>query len=279
MTRADAAEQLLKEGDPAAALARLQEQVRDKPGDPGLRIFLFQLLCVLGQWDRALNQLKVATELDPIAIPMAQTYSAALGCENVRARVFAGETSPMIFGQPDSWLALLIEALLVGARGEASQALDLRARALEEAPASSGDVDGTAFSWICDADSRLGPVIEAIINGRYYWVPYARLLKIQIEPPEDLRDLVWMPAMLQFENGGQSVALLPTRYVGSEQSPDTGIVLARKTVWEEIATDTFRGLGQRVLATDVDERSLLEIRDITLATAADETEAASDDHA
>jgi hypothetical protein len=26
-------------------------------------VFLFQLLCVLGQWDRALNQLKVASEL------------------------------------------------------------------------------------------------------------------------------------------------------------------------------------------------------------------------
>ena len=61
MILADAAEQSLKGGDPAAALAHLQEQVRAKPADARLRIFLFQLLCVTGQWDRALNQLSVNT--------------------------------------------------------------------------------------------------------------------------------------------------------------------------------------------------------------------------
>ena len=49
MSLANVAEQSLKGGDPAAALAQLQEQVRAAPADPKLRIFLFQLLCVLGQ--------------------------------------------------------------------------------------------------------------------------------------------------------------------------------------------------------------------------------------
>lgn len=269
MNRVDAAAQLLKEGDPHGALARLQDQVRQDPADPKLRIFLFQLLCVVGQWDRALTQLKVASELDQHAITMAQTYRDAVQCEGVRTRVFAGQTSPMIFGEPDQWLALLIESLLVAGRGEQARSVELRARALEEAPTSTGDIDGKAFSWICDADTRLGPVLEAVINGRYYWIPFTRLAKIQLEPPEDLRDVVWMPAMLQFENGGQSVALLPTRYVGSESSEDGGIVLARKTVWEEIAPDTHRGLGQRILATDVDEVPLMDIKDITITGVGD----------
>ena len=96
-------------------------------------------------------------------------------------------------------------------------------------------------------------MLEAVINGRYYWVPFSRLTKIEIEPPEDLRDMVWMPAHLQFENGGESVALIPTRYPGSETAEDGLIALARKTVWEEIAPDTHRGLGQRILATDTDD--------------------------
>ena len=44
--------ELLKAGDPAGALAALQEKVRASPGDARLRIFLFQLLCVLGDWKR-----------------------------------------------------------------------------------------------------------------------------------------------------------------------------------------------------------------------------------
>ena len=48
MSVADAAELSLKNGDPVAALAQLQEQVRAKPADAALRVFLFQLLCVRG---------------------------------------------------------------------------------------------------------------------------------------------------------------------------------------------------------------------------------------
>jgi type VI secretion system protein ImpE len=264
---ADTAELSLKNGDPAAALAQLQDQVRARPDDPKLRTFLFQLLCVVGKWDRALNQLNVAADLDKAALPMKQTYGDAVRCEAIRSGVFAGRTSPMIFGEPDQWLALLIESLLVAGRGEPARSQELRARAFEDAPATAGTVDGRAFSWIADADSRIGPVLEAIINGRYYWVPFARLVKIDIEAPEDLRDMVWMPAHLQFENGGESVALLPTRYPGSEASGDGLIALARKTVWEEIAPDTFRGLGQRVLATDGDEIPLMDVRSIALTPA------------
>jgi type VI secretion system protein ImpE len=280
MSLADVAEQSLKGGDPVAALAQLQEQVRARPADPKLRIFLFQLLCVLGQWERALNQLNVASSLDPGALAMTQTYSDAVRCEAVRDEVFDGKKSPMIFGQPDQWLALLIDSLLVAGRGEQDRSQELRARAFDEAPTSEGDIDGRPFSWIADADSRLGPVLEAVINGRYYWVPFSRLIKIQIEPPEDLRDIVWMPAHLQFENGGESVALIPTRYPGSETAADGLIALARKTIWEEMGPDTHRGLGQRIIATDTDDTPLMEVRTVSLAGSSEDTadRADADDH-
>jgi type VI secretion system protein ImpE len=278
MMLADAAAQSLKSGDPVAALAHLQEQVRAKPADAKLRIFLFQLLCVLGQWERAANQLTVASNLDPGALAMAQTYGDAVRCEAVRGDVFAGKTSPMIFGQPEQWLALLIESLLLAGRGEHERSQQLRSSAFDQAPASQGDIDGRAFSWISDADSRLGPVLEAVVNGRYYWVPFSRLIKVQIEPPEDLRDMVWTPAHLQFENGGESVALIPTRYPGSETAADGLIALARKTVWEEMAPDTHRGLGQRIIATDVDDVPLMEVRTISLTGNVEETADRADDH-
>ena len=40
----------------------------------------------------------------------------AIRCELLRAEVFAGQRTPMVFGQPDEWLALLIESLLRRAR-------------------------------------------------------------------------------------------------------------------------------------------------------------------
>ena len=69
-----AAEQALKDGDALRALKLLTEQVRAHPQDAKLRVFLFQLLCVTGQWERALNQLNVSLELDAGTLPMVQTY-------------------------------------------------------------------------------------------------------------------------------------------------------------------------------------------------------------
>ncbi|WP_327058540.1 tetratricopeptide repeat protein, partial [Escherichia coli] len=58
------AEELLRAGRVDDALKALQDQVRTQPANAELRVFLFQLLAVLGQWSRANNQLKVAGELD-----------------------------------------------------------------------------------------------------------------------------------------------------------------------------------------------------------------------
>ncbi len=271
MAHADAAERALREGDPGAALTELQNQVRAKPGDAKLRVFLFQLLAVLGQWERALNQLTVASNLDASALAMAQMYGEAVRCEAMRASVFAGKKSPLIFGEPEEWLALMIEALLVAGAGSPEKSFDLRARALEQAETNTGTIDDKPFEWIADADSRLGPILEAVINGRYYWVPFSRLMEITIEEPSDLRDCVWMPVHLMFSNGGDSVALIPTRYPGSESSSDGLISLARKTEWREAGPDTWFGLGQRLFATDAGETPLMDARKIIISATAAES--------
>jgi type VI secretion system protein ImpE len=265
----ESAERAVREGDLARALTDLQEAVRTQPAAADLRVFLFQLLAVEGQWERALNQLEVATQLDAATLAMAQMYRETLRCEALRADVFAGRRSPLVFGQPEQWLALLIESLLVQSTDRKAEAAPLRERAFEAAPPSSGSINGTAFSWLADADMRLGPVCEAIVNGRYYWLPFERLARVDIEGPTDLRDVVWAPAHFQFTNGGEAVGVIPTRYPGTESTADDSLRLARKTSWEEGAGGVYCGLGQRVFATDVGEYSLLEVRSIQIEPAAE----------
>jgi type VI secretion system protein ImpE len=256
-----AAEEAIKEGDPQAALKLLQDQVRAKPADAKLRVFLFQLLCTLGQWDRALNQLNVAGEMDASTLAMVQTYREAIQCERLREQVFAGKKVPVLFGEPETWVALLIEALLREGLGEHEQARAMRDQAFSQAPACAGRADDQPFAWIADADMRLGPVLEAVINGRYYWVPFMHLAELKLDAPEDLRDAVWMPAQLQFTNGGETVALIPTRYVGSDLS-DPLQALARKTDWVETSPDFFTGRGQRLLTTDAGDLALMDLRSL-----------------
>jgi type VI secretion system protein ImpE len=68
------AEQHLQEGNLNEALIQLQNQVKKDPANAKLRTFLFQLLAVLGEWDRALTQLNVSGDLDAANLAMVQTY-------------------------------------------------------------------------------------------------------------------------------------------------------------------------------------------------------------
>jgi type VI secretion system protein ImpE len=99
-------------------------------------------------------------------------------------------------------------------------------------------------------------------------VPFARLARLDIEAPADLRDVVWMPAHLEFATGGDAVAVIPTRYPGSESTPDPRLRLARQTEWREAAPGVFHGLGQRLWTTDAGELALMDVRTVILGAAA-----------
>jgi len=252
--------------DPLSHFDDLRKMIQKQPQRADLRIFLFQIYCVQGEWIKAGTQLDVLLELDPSSKPMVETYREALRCEALRREVFDGKRSPLVLGAPQDWLAMMIEALRVDAEGRPDAAADLRARALEAAPATSGKVDETPFAWLADADSRLGPVLEAIVNGKYYWVPISRLQRIEIDKPADLRDFVWAPATLTLENGATSVALIPTRYPGTERETDNALRLARATDWRERPGGAWHGVGQRMLTTDQAEIALLDLRVVVLDT-------------
>ena len=238
--------------------------MRAEPANRQLRVFLFQLLCVLGDWERARGQLKALAELDVDTFPLVHLYGEAITCELLRREVFEGVRTPLVLGEPLPWLALLLQALAAEAQGRRDEAGALRAEALEQAVAVPGRIETEPFEWIADADSRFGPVCEAVIDGRYYWVPFERLRSIALDVPSDLRDVVWIPAHLGLVNGGEAAALIPARYPGSERDKDGLIRLARRTEWDEVAANTFHGRGQRMLTTDTNEYPLLNVRRIEL---------------
>ncbi len=254
--------QLITEGSLEEALKMTQHNIRQNPADPKLRILLFQLQCVSGLWDKALNQLNVLRDLDAASLLMVNTYEQVLLCEVLRREVFLAKQTPLIFGEPQQWVAQMLEALKLETQGEHIEAEAIRMEALQQASASGGEIDGDTFEWIADADNRLGPMLEAMINGRYFWIPFQQIQQIDIEAPEDLRDLVWIPAHFTWINGGEVSGLIPSRYPGSEQADDPRIRLARLTDWQEISAGVARGYGQRLLATNIDDYALLNIRKI-----------------
>ena len=74
--------------------------------------------------------------------------------------VFAGQRVPLVFGEPERWIALAFEAVKAVAKGDYGAASALRDEAYEEAPTTAGSINGERFEWIADADSRIGPFLE-----------------------------------------------------------------------------------------------------------------------
>src|SRR5205823_8769783 len=106
MTAAD----LIRQGLPAQALEALQAEIRQNPADPRLRVFLFQLNCILGRWEKALTQLQVVAGLNAETMLLAQIFRPVLACEMLRAEVFSGKRTPLIFGEPAEWIGLVVQA-------------------------------------------------------------------------------------------------------------------------------------------------------------------------
>lgn len=255
---ANAARALLRAGQLDEALQALTARVRAAPADAGERLFLFQLLAVLGQWRRASEQLRTALQLDASQQLLVTACEALLRAEQIRTAVFAGTQLPTVLGTPEPWLAPLLQALQLEQQGRMDAAEPLRALAFEQAPAVAGRIDDSAFAWLADADPRFGPCIEAITHSGYAWVPLAQLAELRIDAPDALRDLVWIAAELVWRDGTQTPAFIPVRYPGSETSGDAALQLARRSDWD----DAGHGLGQRMLATDSGEHALLQVRRI-----------------
>jgi type VI secretion system protein ImpE len=255
-----AGNQEVRATDLAGTLAAAQDTARREPGNAQHRVALFQHLAVTGEWPRALKQLEVAADLDPKLALFATAHKALVACETLRAEVFAGRTAPVCLGEPPEWLAHLVEALRLDGDGRHEAAKGLREQVFALAEARPGRLDGAPFAWLADADERLGPVVELILNGRYFWAPVERLRRLQIAAPSHLGDTVWLPVEATLVGTDAVSGFMPTRYPGSEAADDDGLRLAHRTEWRQLSGGSWVGLGQRMLATDGGEHALMDLR-------------------
>jgi type VI secretion system protein ImpE len=260
MTDADT---LLREGDITGARTALVDIVRSRPGDAQARMFLFQLLAVAGEWDKAGAQLNALVQIDSEAQMLAVTYNQAMEGERLRAAVFAGQADmPLLLGE-GGWADGVARAITLLARGDATSAGIARDEAFDSAPEMPGSVNGARFEWLADADSRFGPTFEAIVGGRYGLIPFDQVSAIVSEGPRDLKDTIWYPVQIAFRDGHSAAAFLPARYPGSENSGDDAVRLGRVTNWLDCDWGQ-QGSGQKLLMfSEGEELGLLEIQNLT----------------
>ncbi|HZP03612.1 MAG TPA: type VI secretion system accessory protein TagJ [Terracidiphilus sp.] len=236
---------LYKAGQLQAAIEALGDELKKQPLDAKRRIFLFELLCFAGEYDRAEKHLNVVSDSSSQAAAGAMLYRSALHAERERQDMFARGTLP---------------------QGAAH-------------PSPAGELNGEKFSGLADADPRIGAHLEAFIAGSYTWIPFAYIEAIEMEPPKRLRDLLWIPAVLRttsdFRLQDLGEVLLPVLTPLSWKSSDDAVRLGRTTEWQDDAEYGQLPVGQKILLCGEEEQPFLEIRKLTFDHAGERAESAT----
>lgn len=251
----------LRNGDLDAIRGDLADTLRARPDDQRARMYLFQLYCISGEWDKARIQLKALAQLSPEAQMLSVAYNLAIEGEVARSAACRGLDPAVLLDASPIWAVELANAFAADPRGAA----EMRARAFDSSPDTPGEVDGRAFDYLFDGDGRFGPAFEAIVAGRWGLLPFCAVEEIRTDGPVDLRDLAWLPAEVRLREGGSVAALLPVRYPDTEHEADSQLRLARRTEWRE-DQELVRGVGQRVWTTSSGEDvGILSFRHIRFA--------------
>ena len=99
-----------------------------------------------------------------------------------------------------------------------------------------GEWNGKPFSEFSDSDPRIGANLEVFIAGSYTWIPIHYLRRLEIEPPANLRDLMWARARVEtssdFRLQELGEVLLPVLCPLSSSHADESVHLGRESAWE-----------------------------------------------
>jgi type VI secretion system protein ImpE len=234
------AKELFQAGKLEDAIKLLAGELRNDPTDVRRRTFLFELLCFMGELDRAEKQLDILCDISREAGMGTLLYRSAFQAERLRREMFDNKSFPQTSAEP------VTRAIL----------------------------NGTACGTVEDADPRIGPRMEVYAAGSYIWLPLAHIASVRMEAPKRARDLIWIPAILKMAPncGGLDLGevLIPALTPFAFRHSDNMVRLGRQTLWEE-ADGVIAPVGQKMLLVDGEEYPILEVRTLEFPVAPEAT--------
>lgn len=259
-------------GDLAEAIAACVAAVKAKPGDVDSRYQLFAVLCFAGELHRARKQLAALDVGDPELARVQAIYINLLASTQERVAVFQHGAEPLLPADAPEHMHRRLAAVAAAGRGEHEQAAKLVAEAIDLQPELAGNINGSPLTSLRDLDDHLGSLLEVFAGGRYLWLPWERIDKLEVAPPRHLLDLLWLPVQLTDRDGLTTSAHVPVLYEDSFRGEDPRCATGRVTEWYSAGGELLRGRGQRLLGWassdgDLTELPLLELRSLEMGSA------------
>jgi type VI secretion system protein ImpE len=253
-------------GNLREALTAALDHVKRHPVDSGMRTFLCELLCFAGDLQRAERQLDALGEQDPDVMIAITLFRELIRAEQARQQFYAdGRLPEFLDKEIPADLSQHVEAASLLRQGKVTDAAGLIARLEEQRPTVTGTCDDEPFDGLRDLDDLTSSFFEILTGtGKYYWIPLQRVETIEFHPPARPRDLLWRSAHLTIRGGPESEVFFPVLYTGSAADPNDQIRLGRTTEWRGEAGVPIRGFGQRMFLIGEQDRTILELRSLSI---------------
>jgi type VI secretion system protein ImpE len=232
------ANQLYQAGRVDEAIQALGQALRTDPSDVRSRTFLFELLCFAGEYDRAAKQLNIVADSSKEAGLGALLYQTALHGERTRQDIFQS----------------------IG-----------RVEGAQPSTAVAGTLNGRPFTFLSDADPRIGARFEVFAAGQYTLIPFQHLADVRIEEPKRLRDLLWATARAKagpgFEDFEFGEVIVPAIAPLSWRHADWQVRLGREVDWQQQSDGTEVPLGPKMWIVDDELVPILDVRELIITPA------------
>ncbi len=259
------AKALLDAGNLDGAVQAALNAVKAKPTDVNARIFLFELSCYTGDWQRGDRQLDTIGIQDVNAMIGTLIYRQCIVAEEKRAKFFSESLKPEFLSDPPDHVYGLLTAnnrLREGNLDEARKTLDI---VEEQRPAIPCTVNGAAKEDFRDYNDSTSCILEVFIKDSYVWVPFEQMEKLEIFPPKSLRDLFWLQGKIETSSGTNGEVILPALYSGSFKHSNDQVRLGRMTDWRDTGGEIFIGEGIKLFWMDGEDKPILDIQVIEFA--------------
>jgi len=252
----------LDKGNLTAAVEAAINLVKTNPTNEAGRIFLFELSCFSGDWDRADRQLEVIGHQEVNAMIGSKIYQGNFHAERNRMKYFSDGLSPEFMTAKPTYLDTMMAANNRLREENDAEARKLLDEVEEERPAFKVSINGEGFSDFRDYNDLTMCVFEVLFQNSYLWLPFEHIEKVEFYKPKSLRDLYWIHANVSLTNGTNGEMFLPALYSGSWKSPNDEVRLGRMTDWRSLGSDVFAGEGMKLFWMDGKDKSILDIQTI-----------------
>ncbi|MEO8648259.1 MAG: type VI secretion system accessory protein TagJ [Acidobacteriota bacterium] len=253
---------LLDEGNLTGAVEAALRLVKTNPTNTTARIFLFELCCFSGEWERAEKQLEVIGHQDAKAAIGTLMFRQNFKAERDRINLFEHNTRPESMMILPGYVESLLRADDLIREGKTAEARSMLDAVEEDRPAFQCIVNGESYSDFRDYNDSTMCVFEIFVKDTYVWLPFEQVEKIEFIERKSLRDVFWPQAKVETVNGTNGEMFFPSLYVNTWKHSDDKVRLGRSVDWIDEGNEIYSGAGSKLFTMDGKDKAMLDIKTI-----------------